>query len=87
VRRLPEHALVERGGLLEQREQAVPAASPSVRARRSFLVLERNVEAVGEPLDRAHEVEPLGLADERDRVAADAAAEAVVGAAVGRDRE
>src|SRR6266508_2274245 len=42
---------------------------------------------VGQPLDRADEVEAFRVADELDRVTADAAAEAVVRAAVGRDGE
>ena len=47
-------------------------------SRRRLLVLERDAEALGEPLDRADEVEVLGLPDEADRVAALAAAEAVI---------
>src|SRR5437764_1915387 len=53
----------------------MPAAC--VVDRRALLVLERNPEAVGEPLDGRREVEPLGLLDEADHVAALAAAEAV----------
>ena len=83
----PEHALVERRRLFEQRVEPILPPALRVGLRRRLLVLELDVEAVGEPLDRADEVEPLGLADERDRVAADPAAEAVVRAAVGRDRE
>ena len=83
----PEHALVERRRLVEQRVEPILAPALRVGLRRRLLVLELDVEAVGEPLDRADEVEPLGLAHERDRVAADAAAEAVVRAAVRRDRE
>ena len=45
---------------------------------RGLLVLERDAEPLGEPLDRPDEVEVLRLADERDDVAALAAAEAVV---------
>src|SRR5205823_3544552 len=81
----PEHPLVERRGLVEQRIQPLLALALRIRLRRRLLVLERHVEAVAEPLDRTDEVEPLGLAHERDRVAAHPAAEAVVRAAVGRD--
>ena len=83
----PEHALVERRCLVEQRVEPLLALPLRVRLRRRVLVLERDREAVAEPLDRADEVEPFDLPHERDGVTADAAAEAVVGAAIRRDRE
>ena len=85
--RVPEVALVERGGLLEQRVEPVAPLPVGVGLRRGLVVLERDVEALGEELDGADEVELLGLAHERDRVAARAAAEAVVDALLGVDRE
>src|SRR5712692_4687483 len=84
---LPEVALVERGRLLEQRVQPLGAAAACVRLRRGRLVLERDPVAVGEPLDRAREVEVLRLADEGDDVAGGRAAEAVVQALLRADRE
>ena len=85
--RIPQRALVEGRCLLEQRAHPLAAAPLLVCVRRGVVVLDLHVEAVGEPLDRPDEVQPLGLAHERDRVAADAAAEAVVGTAVGRHGE
>ena len=57
-----------------------PLAAPAglVLPRRGLLVLERHAEALGEPLDRADEVDVLGLPHELDDVAAAPAAEAVV---------
>ena len=83
----PEVPLEEDRRLLEQREE--PLASPArlVRLRRDLLVLERDAEPLREPLDRADEVEPFGLADEGDDVAALAAAEAVVEVEIGVDGE
>ena len=75
---LPEVALVEARRLLEQREQPLAPLALGVLARRLVLVLQLDAEPLGEPLDRAREVEVLRLADERDRVALRAAAEAVV---------
>ena len=86
-RALPEVALVERGRRLEQLVEPVALAPLRVGLRRGLLVLELDVEAVGEPLDRADEVQSLELLDEADRVAADAAAEAVVRPAVRRHGE
>ena len=85
--RVPEVALVERGRLVEQRVEPVAPAPSRVVGRARVLVLRLDVEAVGEPLDRAGEVEALRVADERDRVAARAAAEAVVEALHRVDRE
>ena len=86
-RGLPEVALVERRGLVEHGVEPVAALARLLLLRRGLLVLERDAEPLRQPLDRAGEVEVLGLADERDHVAALAAAEAVV-ELVGRvDRE
>ena len=85
--RLPQVPLVERGGLVEHGVEPVAPLARLLLLRRRLLVLERDAEPFGQPLDRAGEVEVLGLADERDHVAALAAAEAVV-ELVGRvDRE
>ena len=84
---IPERPLVEHRRLLEQRAHPVALLPLLVGMRRCVLVLDLHVEAVGEPLDRTHEVEPFRLSHERDRVAADAAAEAVVRPAVGRHGE
>ena len=46
--------------------------------RRRFLVLDLDVEAVSEPLDRLGEIELLGFPNEGDQVALRPAAEAVV---------
>src|SRR5262249_42236205 len=78
ARRLPEVALVERGRLLEQREQALAPAARGVLLRRRLLVLERDAEALGQPLHRLREVELFRLLHELDHVAARPAAEAVV---------
>ena len=77
-RRLPEVALVERGRLLEDGVQPVAPLPRLLELRRGLLVLEVDAEPLGQPLDGLGEVEVLGLADERDHVAALAAAEAVV---------
>ena len=85
--RLPQVPLVERGGLVEHGVEPVAPLARLLELRRGLLVLERDAEALREPLDGAGEVEALGLAHERDHVAALAAAEAVV-ELVGRvDRE
>src|SRR5262249_46207698 len=84
---LPQAPLVVRGRALQQVAQPVLPAPPRIFAGPRLLVLERHAEPVGEELDRADEVEPLRLADERDRVAALVAPEAVVRAARGRDVE
>src|SRR6185437_12167818 len=83
--RLPEHAGVEFGRPLEQRPQLILAPTPLLLLRRGLLVLELDPEAPREQLDRADEVDVLRLLDERDRVAALAAAEALVRAASRRD--
>src|SRR5256886_16180600 len=85
--RLPEVALVERGRRVEHRVEALPVPALRVLLGRSLLILERNVEPLREPLNRSDEVDALGLLDERDRVAAALAAEAVVGAFLGTDGE
>ena len=77
-RRLPEVALVERRRLLENGVQPVAPLPRLLELRRGLLVLEIDAEPLGKPLDRLGEVEVLGLADERDHVAALATAEAVV---------
>ena len=59
--RLPEHTLVERGGLVEQRVEPLAPLALRVELGGRLLVLELDAEAVGEPLDRADEVEVLGL--------------------------
>ena len=53
----------------------------------SLLVLDLHAEALRKLLDRADEVERVELRDERDRVAALAASEALVRAACRRHRE
>ena len=83
----PEIVLVERRRADEQLEQALSPTALGVLAGRRLLVLEHDVEAVGERLDRPDEVQLLRLLDEADRVAARAAAEAVVGPLRGTDRE
>jgi hypothetical protein len=85
--RLPEVALVERRGAVEQLEEALAPLARAVLLGRRLLVLERDAEAVGEPLDRPDEVEVLLFLDEGDRVSTLAAAEALEGAAVRRDAE
>ncbi len=75
--RVPEVALIEGGRLLEEREQARAALALRLGLRRCLFVRERNAVALREPLDRAGEVEPLGLLHERDEVALHLAAEAV----------
>src|SRR5207245_16541 len=85
--RLPEVALVERRRALEHRVQPFLPLPLAIRLRRRLLVLERDVEAVRQPLDRPDEVELLGLLDEIDRVAALAAAEAVKGSTLRHHRE
>ena len=75
---IPQVALVERRRLVEQRMQPVTPLSRCLDLRRALLVLERDPEALREPLDRADEVDALRLPHERDHVAALAAAEAVI---------
>src|SRR5262249_53925043 len=76
--RLPEVAFVERGSGVEYRVETVAAPAPGVLLGGGFLVVQRDVEALSEPLDSTHEVDAFGLLDERDRVAGGAAAEAIV---------
>ena len=87
VRPFPQVTLEEGSRLVEHGEEALAAAARLVELRRALLVLERHPEPLGEPLDRADEVEALRLADERDDVAALPAAEAVVEVQVGVDGE
>src|SRR5205085_7389707 len=75
---VPQIPLVERGGLVEDLEQTLAPLPRTVRLRGALLVLERHAEPLRQPLDRAGEVEVLALLDERNDVAADPAAEAVV---------
>ena len=74
---LPERSPVVRRRLFEKREEPLLALPPRFHLGRGLLVLERDAVAVGQPLDRAHEVEALGLADERDEVSPLPAAVAV----------
>ena len=88
ARRLPEVALVERGRLLEQREQ--PLAPPTLRgpapgelSSYSSGTLNRSASNSIAPTKSRFSC----LLDERDRVPALAATEALEGASVRRDRE
>src|SRR5205823_11685377 len=83
--RLPEVALVERGCRVEHGVEPLAAPALRVLLGRGLLVLERNVEPLRQPLDRADEVDPLRLLDEGDCVASPLAAEAVVRALLGAD--
>src|SRR5919106_5839744 len=80
-------ALVERRRLLQHLEQPLASVARALGVRGRLLVLERDAEAVGQPLDRAREVDALRLLDERDQVAALPAAEAVEELVRGVDRE
>src|SRR5581483_2606189 len=84
---VPEHALVESGRALEQLLEPVSAPPRPLDLGRELLVLERDTEAAREELDRADEVDLLDLPDERDRIPALAAAEALERAARRRDDE
>ena len=64
---LPEQALEVCGRLIEHGVEALAATAFRVDPRRCLLHLDRDTKAIGEPLDRPHEVEVLGLADERRR--------------------
>ena len=75
---VPEEALEVACGLVEHGVHALAPAPLRLDARRCVLDLDRDAEPLREPLDRADEVEVLGLAHERDDVAALPAAEAVV---------
>src|SRR5262249_58700537 len=85
--RLPEVALVERGRRVQHPVEAVAAPAPGVLLWRCLLVLERDVEPLREPFDRAYEFDAFGLLDERDCVAGRPAAEAVVEPFLRADRE
>ena len=56
--RVPQRALVERRRLVEQLVQALAPLAAHVLAWPGLLVLDRDAEALAEPLDRAGEVEP-----------------------------
>ena len=84
---LPQVARVVGGGAVEQRVQALAALAAGGGSGILVLGLELDAEAVGERLERALEVEPLGLHHEVERVARDLAAEAVVVLLVGADVE
>ena len=77
-RALAQDAMVEGGGQRQQLAPPVLPAPPGRDLRAQLLVFERDVEAVGQPLDGAHEVERVARLDIGDRVAADPAAVAVV---------
>src|SRR5262249_49266178 len=79
--------LVEGRSGVEQLEQALAPAAASILLRRRLLVLDLDVEAIGEPFDCTGEVELLRLAHKRDDVALRAAAEAVVELPHGVDGE
>src|SRR5581483_7719683 len=76
--RLPQRSLVEGRRLVEELCETRPPVPARSLLGRDVLVLDRNAEALCEPLDRTREVEPLRLAHEGDQVAALVAAEAVV---------
>ena len=83
ARRRPRRIGAEPAGiparrLVEQRAQTILAASPRLLDRVVLLVLELDPVARGEPLDRAGEIDRLGLPHEIDHVALGAAAEAEV---------
>ena len=84
---VPQHTPVELGGALEQRAQPLVARALTLVLGRALLVLELDVEPPREHFDRVDEVDAVPLHEERDRVAALAAAEALERAARGRDRE
>ena len=77
-RALAQDAVVERRRQRQQLAPAILAAPPGRDLGALLLVRELDVEAVGEPLDRGREVERVARAHVGDRVAADAAAVAVV---------
>jgi hypothetical protein len=85
--RLPQHPLVVDAGLLEELEQALAALAVGVGPAAGLFVVELHAETVGQRLDRLGEVEVLLLFDEREQVAALAAAEAVVELLARVDRE
>src|SRR5579864_2331178 len=84
---VPQQLFVERGGAVHQLREPFLAPARTVGLRRDLLVLDLDVEALRELLDRADEVHLLDLLDERDRIAALAAAEALEGASRRRDGE
>ena len=84
---VPQVPLEEHRRLLERLVETVAMLLGALRRRRGLLVLELHPEPVGQPLDRADEVEALGLAHEGDHVALRAAAEAVVELVDRVDRE
>ena len=75
---LPEHPLVVAAGAVEQLVQARLASARLGGTRVLLLALERHAVAVGEELDRADELEPLGLHREVEGIARRLTTEAVV---------
>src|SRR6266851_5263277 len=84
---VPQQALVEHGRTLQQVPEPVLAAALALGLGGDLLIFDRHAEALRERLDRTDEVDLLQLLDERDRIAALAAAEAFVRAARRRDGE
>src|SRR5262249_7733511 len=83
----PEQLLEVLGRLLEHCVDAFPLLPGGILRGRGLLVLQGDAEPIGQPLDRADEVEPLHLLDEADRVAAALAAETLVEAVRAVHRE
>src|SRR5204863_3177637 len=75
---LPQVALVESAGALEQLVEPLAQLPPLGRTRSLLLALQLDAVAVGEVLQRTDEVQALGLLYEGEHVAARPAAEAVV---------
>jgi hypothetical protein len=78
---------VEGAGAVEQLAEAAALLASCLRAGVLLLALQLDPVAVGQQLHRLGEAQPLLLLDELDRVAADAAAEAVVELLLRVDRE
>jgi hypothetical protein len=85
LRALPQGALIERRGPREQLVQAFPAPASLLGLGVLLHGLERDPEAVGQRLQRTHEVKALGLHHVGEGVATGLAAEAVVEPFVGAD--
>ncbi len=85
--RLPQIPGVEAGRIVQQAQEPALFGTAALVGGRRLLVLEPDAVAVGQRLDRRGEVEVLGLAHERDVVAAPLAAEAVVDLLHRVDRE
>ena len=84
---VPQVPLEEHRRLLEGLVEPVTMVLGAFRRGRGLLVLELNPEPVGQPFDRADEVEALRLAHEGDHVALGAAPEAEVVLVDGVHRE